>query len=399
MTIHKFLVGVCLFFAFNVLVRSAINAHSELSPVSPEITWKKTVLDSQFRSEGVAVADVNHDGKPDILAGNLWYEAPTWTPHEIAPVKPFDGEHGYSECFLSWAADINRDGWPDQVVVGFPGAPAVWRENPRNQPGHWKEHVITTSACNESPAFADLLGNGKPVLISPFNETQMAWYEPGPDPTKPWIQHLVGEPKQPGVARFAHGLGVGDVNGDGRADIICKDGYYEAPEDRRNGIWRFVPAKLGPDCAQMAVFDVNHDGRPDVITSSAHNIGVWWWEQAPPASTVEFVQHVIDDSFSQSHSLVLADINGDRLPDIVTGKRFWAHGPTGDVRPGDPAVIYWFEMKRNQGTVEWIRHEVDHDSGVGTQFTVTDVNKDGLPDIVTSNKKGVHLFIQQRKRK
>ena len=60
----------------------------------------------------------------------------------------------------------------------------------------------------------------------------------------------------------------------------------------------------------------------------------------------QFVQHTIDDSFSQSHALMLADINGDGLKDIVTGKRFWAHGPTGDVNPSDPAVVYWYELTR-----------------------------------------------------
>src|SRR5262245_46431830 len=45
------------------------------------ITWKKTVLDKVFRSEGAAVADVNKDGKMDILNGEAWYEAPDWKMH------------------------------------------------------------------------------------------------------------------------------------------------------------------------------------------------------------------------------------------------------------------------------------------------------------------------------
>ncbi len=237
-----------------------------------EMTWTKITLDKEFRSEGVAVGDVNHDGKPDVLAGSFWYEAPNWTQHELAPVEKFDAAHGYSKCFLSWAADVNGDGWVDQIVVGFPGAECIWRENPRNQPGHWKEHIICKSACNESPAYGLLLGGKKPVLVFPFDESQMAWYEPGSDPTAEWTKHIISEPKAPGTQRFSHGMGIGDINGDGRADVLCKDGYWEAPKDRRTGPWKWVPCKLGPDCAQMYVYDVNGDGLPDVISSSAHNI-------------------------------------------------------------------------------------------------------------------------------
>jgi len=360
------------------------------------VRWKRTVVDREFRSEGVAVADVNQDGKPDIIAGNLWYEAPHWTPHEIAPVQHYDGATGYSNSFLDFATDANKDGWADQVLIGFPGYQAVWRENPKGAAGAWREHVLWRSACNESPAFADLLGNGHPVLVFPFDESQMAWYEPGTDPTKEWVCHVVSDPKAPGTQRFSHGLGIGDVNGDGRPDIVVKEGYWEQPSDPRRGPWNFVPAKLGPDCAQILVYDVNGDGLPDVITSSAHNIGIWWWEQGKGADgKPEFKQHTIDDSFSQSHALVLADINGDGVMDIVTGKRFWAHGPTGDVNPGDPAVLYWYELKRDNGAVHWIRHEIDRDSGVGTQFVVADMNGNGRLDVVTSNKKGVFCFEQE----
>jgi hypothetical protein len=163
--------------------------------------------------------------------------------------------------------------------------------------------------------------------------------------------------------------------------------------------WKFVPADLGEDCAQMIVYDVNGDGIPDVLTSSAHRLGVWWFEQKRGPNGPEFIRHTIDESFSQSHSLVLADLNSDGVMDLVTGKRFWAHGPTGDVRPGDPCVLCWYELSRKRGEVEWVKHEIDNDSGVGTQFAVGDLKGDGILDIVVSNKKGVYLFEQQRQSK
>jgi len=360
------------------------------------VIFQKMVIDPEFRSEGVTVADVNRNGQLDILAGNLWYEAPDWKPHEIAPVEEFDPAEGYSNSFLNFTADVDGDAWPDQIAFGFPGREAFWRQNSQGRAGHWSEHPVARNAMTESPIFAELSDGQPPVLVFPYDSENMAWYEPDKtDPFQEFAGNVIGkigpEPSKIGM----HGLGVGDVSGNGRADVLTIDGYWEAPEDPRTGPWNFVPADLGPDCAQMIVYDVNDDGLPDVLTSSGHRIGVWWYEQREGPSGPEFVQHVIDDSFSQSHALVLADINGDGVMDIVTGKRFWAHGPTGDVQPGDPCVLYWFELRRNEGNVQWIRHLIDSNSGVGTQFEVVDVNGDGPPDIVVANKKGVFLFLQE----
>jgi len=362
------------------------------------VRFKKTVIDTKFRAEGACFADVNGDDKDDILAGEFWYEAPDWTPHQLRPTKEYNGATGYSDCFLTFSMDVDGDSLPDQIVVGYPGAAAVWRKNPGKPfTREWEQYPITTSACNESPVLADLDGDERPELLTPFNESQMAYYTPGPDPKKGWEQHLIGEPNQPGVKRFAHGLGVGDVNGDKFADVLTTEGYYQAPVDPKKKPWKFVPVPLGPACAQMYTYDFDGDGDMDVISSSAHAIGVWWYEQSKGADGApQFKQHVIDNTFSQSHSLMMEDLNADGKPDFITGKRFWAHGPNGDVNPGDPAMVFWFEFKRTGSAVEWTRHEIDNDSGVGTQFTVTKESDQRPPSIVTANKKGVFLFQRPR---
>ncbi len=362
-----------------------------------QIRFRKIIVDKTFRSEGVAVGNINHDGKMDIFAGDVWYAAPDWKMHEIRTVGQYDGSKSYSQCFANFAQDINGDGWVDSIIIGYPGEPCWWYENPRNKPGHWKKRMVVDSACNETPIFTDLLGNRQPVLVFAVRpKGLMAWFSIPKNLEDKWDMHVIAGSDAPGTKRYGHGLGAGDVNGDGRNDVLVKEGWWQAPIDRTQRNWKFHPAKLGPDCANILVYDIDGDGDSDIITSSAHNYGIWWFEQLPGTNGSQFKQHVIYDKFSQPHAIILIDINGDGLKDLVTGKRYFAHQGK-DPGGREPAVLYWFELRRPQkGKVEFIPHKIDDNSGVGTQFEVVDMNKDGKWDIVTSNKKGVHVFLQLR---
>jgi hypothetical protein len=380
------------------------------------ITWRKTVLDKVFRSEGVAVADVNKDGKMDVLNGEAWYEAPDWKMHPIRKLGDYgNGLGGYSNSFACWAEDLNGDGFPDLIVIGFPGKPCHWFENPRGGTGEWKQHEIWHSACNETPLYVDLFGTGKRVLLMAFqpkgakeeaNEGQMAYFTPGKDPTQPWEMHPISGPSTPGkpvpgTNRFSHGLGVGDINGDGRLDVLCTGGWWEQPEKVADQPWKFHPANLGDACADMFTYDLFGDGKPAVLSSSAHKFGIWAYQQRPgTGGEPTWLKHTLFENLvSETHALHCVDINGDGLKDLVTGKRWWSHGrsePGSDVSPH----VYWLEAKKGKdNVVTFVPHVVDDNSGIGTQFVVADVNGDKLPDIVTSNKKGTFLFEQVRAKK
>jgi hypothetical protein len=397
------------------LLLTAAGAEAGDGDTPTPVAWKKTIIEGKFRSEGVAVADVNKDGSRDILIGDSWYEGPSWTKHDIRKPGDYgDGLRSYSRCMTCWVDDVNGDGWVDQIVIGFPGQPAYWYENPRGKPGLWPEHELWHSACNETPLYVDLFGDGRRVLVMGWqpkgkdNEGQMAWFTPGGDPSAPWEMHPVSEPSGPGKVvpgtfRFAHGLGVGDLNGDGRSDVICTGGWWEQPSSGRAGdtSWTFHPARLGDAVADMVPYDMNGDGKPDVLASSAHQYGIWWFEQGAPRDgdgSPVFTRHdLYPDLVSETHALIAADINGDGLKDLVTGKRFWSHGRS-EAGSDKPALLYWFEARRGpEGLIGFTPRVIDDQSGIGTQFVVADFNDDGLLDIITANKKGVFLVEQLRR--
>ncbi len=357
-----------------------------------QISYKKHILYDQFVTEGIATGDVNHDGQIDILSGPFWFEAPDWKRHEIRPVKTFEIDKGWSDSFLNFSLDVNKDGWIDFVRIDFPGTGAYWYENPKNEEGHWKEYLFDSTACNESPMMADLDKDGSPELVFGSGDKEMKWFRLT-DRAPYWETNVLSATGAPGTNRFSHGLGHGDINGDGRQDVMVIEGWWEAPEDRMQMPWKFHKTSLGEPCSQMHAFDLDADGDNDVITSSAHNYGIWWHEQVKnEKGEISFIRHLIDSTFSQTHGAALTDVNGDGLPDLITGKRFFAHNGK-DPGGMDPQVIYWFELKRDENNKpSWVRHLIDDSSGVGLQVIVEDINGDGLKDILVGNKKGIFFF-------
>ncbi len=389
--------------AITLLLPLVLVAVFTAAKVADRPSHLRKVISRGFVTEGASFGDVNGDGKTDLVAGPYWYAGPDFEKqNRYRPGEPVNPKGYAHDSFLSWVMDVDGDGKNDILQIAH--KPAFHLDiylQPKEASENWPKHRVVENFGGESPDMIDLTGDKKPELVGLQNGHWGFFVADWKEPTKPWSFHAISDDHK--MHHYTHGLGSGDLNGDGRLDILYKEGWFEGPENPTGGKWPFHKFQFSPQGgAQMLVYDIDGDGDNDIVTSLwAHGWGLAWFENDLKGGQVNLKKHILMPQeakpgvggvmFTQTHSLAMGDFNADGLTDFVTGKRWWAHGG-GDPGAADPAVIYWFELKRTKEGAEFIPHLIDSDSGVGCQIAVKDVNGDGKTDIGIGNKKGIFMF-------
>ena len=378
--------------------------------------WAKEQLSPNFRMQrvnpfyyafSVAAADVDRDGNMDFVSGPFIYMGPDFvTAREFYAAETINPSNQFSSNWVGFAGDYTGDGWPDVLLASTSGSKLY--VNPKGEARRWDMYpsVIPPGGTQaEISAMKDIDADGKLDLVY-GSAGAIRWAKPDPaNPTGPWLSVQVGEPG----TYAAHGIGAGDINGDGRVDIVNGTGWWEQPAKGTPGTWPFHAANYGRGGAEMAVYDINGDGRNDVVTSlMAHGFGLAWFEQKREASgTISFEQHTIFDNFaspdnaggvafSEPHGSTMGDINGDGLQDFVVGKRFFSHKETYlDPDPYGAPVLYAYITVRDPkapGGARFVPELIHNQSGAGSQVLALDMNKDGVTDVLTTTSHGSFVF-------
>jgi HEAT repeat protein len=373
----------------NNLPWGAIVRVREAKPVEEKTGdgFKVHVINADSRYEAAGILDVNRDGQLDILSGGFWYEAPGWKKHFVREIKE-EGDYFYD--FANLPMDVDGDGWTDTVGAAWHNKMVYWVRNPGKTDQPWPVFQIDTPGNMETALAIDINGDGQPDIL-PNIMTEAAWYEFHRDPSAPqgvrWEKHSL--PKE----AAGHGIGAGDVNKDGRCDVVAPRGWVE---QTANGWQWHQEFDLGSTSIPILVHDVDGDGDSDIIYGLGHNYGVFWLEQTRNGDQRAWEQHLIDDSWSQPHFMLMVDLDNDGKDELLTGKRYHAHNGH-DPGGNDPRCIYYYKF--DSSTKKWTRHVV-HEGGAvgfGINTSVADMDGDGDIDIVAPGKSGLYLIENLRK--
>ncbi|RMF41622.1 MAG: VCBS repeat-containing protein [Planctomycetota bacterium] len=352
-------------------------------------------------NEGCDVADFDGDGRSDVVAGRNWYRNGDWIPR---PVRLIEDRNGYARSNGEWAYDVNSDGLPDVVSVDFFDGKVFWYKNPGPAALHqgllWEPVLLVDSGLttNEASFLVDLDGDQRPEWISDqwvatnplvaFSFTQ-AGKQSGDAAAIRLHPHRIGD-------STGHGIGFGDINNDGRNDILVGTGWYECPPDRSlEKPWRYHPAWDIKGPCPIIVADVDGDGINDCVVSEAHGFGIHLWRGrgVDPQGEPRFERELIDDSFSQAHCLHWADITGDGRAELITGKRVRAHNGR-DPGGTDPPVMRYYQWDATAD--RFVGYTINRgEVGTGLQIRTADIDDDGDTDIVVAGKDGTQILFNE----
>lgn len=355
----------------------------------------------QDRNEGMAVADFNGDGKPDVSAGEFWYEGPDFTRKTpLRKVAPFGGGE-YLNNNGEHAIDLNLDGFPDVISGGFMDRELAWYENPGPEALRegklWKRHVLVDTGLthNEASILADIDGDGhQECIVNHWQDKHpMSYHKIAPGQGGPKVETV--KIAEAAAITNGHGVGTGDLDGDGRTDVIYKNGWYQ---QLQGGKWKHHADWSKPFMSVPAlVIDVDGDGRNDILWGNGHDYGLYWEKQIEPAAdgTPRWEQHVIDKSWSQAHVLAWHDLDGDGREELITGKRYYGHGGR-DPGANDGVVLYAYQWQPDKRTFKRqpiiVSEPGNRGPGVGLQLRVADLNGDGRPDLAAAGKSGTYII-------
>lgn len=334
--------------------------------------------------ESVGILDVDKDGHLDLVSGSYWYKGPEFLDRQlIGQVKRF-GE--YYEDFATIPMDVNGDGNMDFITGGWFEGKLIWKENPGKN-GEWKEHLIAETGNIETVRAWDLDGDGTLEIVPNTPRKPLAFYK--------WVGPNQFE-KYEVFETQGHGLGFGDINGDGWGDLMSSMGWYEAPADLRYGEWVFHPMDGFKDLSiPIIVTDLNGDGKNDLILGNGHDYGLFWMEQIEREGRIDFIKHDIDPYHSQYHTLEWVDLDGDGQNELITGKRYRAHNGK-DPGGKDEVGLYYFKWDGKSFVKNVISYgPFGEGKGSGIYFEVKDLNRDGKLDIAVAGKDGLAVFFQR----